>query len=93
MSAKSAACPSGRNGPLIYHAYNTRIQLTHRWGPATYPLRQLYDSFAVMSGLHNWRAGDPGAWNSETIPAAFGSSSADVTTMRNRWLGPSSGAR
>jgi len=33
-----------------------------------------------MSGLHTWRAGDPGTWNSETIPAAFSSASPDVTT-------------
>jgi hypothetical protein len=29
--------------------------------PATYPLRHLNDSFGVMTGLHTWRTGDPGA--------------------------------
>ena len=42
-----------------------------------------------MTGPHTQRAGDPGAWNSETIPAAFSSSSPDVTAPRNRSLGPS----
>ena|GEM_PF-3239951 len=74
----------------LTRAYNPRNQLTHQWGPATYPLRHLYDSFGVMSGLHTWRAGDPGAWNSETIPAAFSSASPDVTMTCNPSLGPSS---
>jgi len=78
------------NPTRTYRANNTRNQLTHQWGPATSPLRHLYDSFGGMSGLHTWRPGDPGAWNSETIPAAFISSSPDVTTTRNRSLGPSS---
>jgi len=66
---------------LTYSAYNTRNQPTYQWGPASDPLRHLYDSFGVLTGLHTWRAGDPGDWNSETIPAAFTSSSPDLTTL------------
>jgi RHS repeat-associated protein len=63
-----------------YRAYNTRGQLTHQWGPGTYPLRHLYNDYGDMTGLHTWRGGDPAAWNGTNLPAAFNSSAPDTTT-------------
>jgi RHS repeat-associated protein len=63
-----------------YRAYNTRGQLTHQWGPGTYPLRHVYDAYGAMTGLHTWRGGDAGAWNGATLPAAFNASAPDTTT-------------
>jgi len=74
----------------LTRAYNTRSQLTHQWGPATCSRRHLYDSFGVMSGLHAWRAGDPGTVNGETIPSAFSSLFQEVATKRNPSRGPGS---
>ena len=67
-------------GKRTYRAYNTRGQVTHQWGPATYPLRHLYDAFGEMTGLHTWRSGEPEAWSGETLPAAFSSEAPDATT-------------
>ncbi len=67
-------------GKRTYRAYNTRGQVTHQWGPATYPLRHLYDAFGEMTGLHTWRSGESEAWAGETLPAAFSSEAPDATT-------------
>jgi len=63
-----------------YRAYSARGQLTHQWGPGTYPLRHLYNDYGDMTGLHTWRAGDPGAWSGPALPAAFNGTAPDTTT-------------
>jgi RHS repeat-associated protein len=78
--------PGGGSGVLpqyTYFSYNAQGQQTHTWGPGTYPMKQVYDSYGQRTQMHTYRAtsgsftGDPAY---AAPPTGFSMSTPDITT-------------
>jgi YD repeat-containing protein len=65
-----------------YYAYNDLGQLTHQWGPGTYPQRNVFDALGRLSELHTWRSAAGSLdWSTATWPAGADASALKSATL------------
>ena len=70
------------NGQVTRYAYDAQGRQTHQWGTGAQPLKYVYDGLGRLHELHTYQGGS--GWDSETLPAAFTSATAAVTTWDYR---------
>ena len=65
------------NASNVRMSYDTRGNLTHRWGDGDYPVAYEYDSLGRRKKMHTYRSG---SWTGSTVASASFESNQDTTT-------------